>query len=85
MKFNRCSGGKRGKIRVTGLATAKLASDKLPIFVVGKSNILSRLGFKNSKSSKFENFKSDIVKHELRVTSCELRVTSYELQVKSTS
>ena len=24
--------------------------------------------------------KSDMVKHELRVTSCELRVTSYELK-----
>ena len=38
MKSKKCSGGKHRKIRVTGLAAASAAGEKLPIFVIVKAN-----------------------------------------------
>ena len=47
---------------------------KILVFKAVKANL--------QKSDKpVETVSSDMVKHELRVTSCELRVTSYELKV----
>lgn len=37
-KGERCSGGKRSKVRLTGLAAGNAAGEKLPMFVIGKSN-----------------------------------------------
>ena len=37
LKDEKCTGGKHGKIRVTGLAAANMNGDKLPMFVTGKS------------------------------------------------
>ena len=36
-KGERCSGGKRSKVRITGLAAASATGEKLPMFVIGKS------------------------------------------------
>ena len=36
LKDEKCTGGKRSKIRVTGLAPSNMNGDKLPIFVIGK-------------------------------------------------
>ena len=33
----RCSGGKLSKVRITGMASANAAGDKLPMFVIGKA------------------------------------------------
>ena len=38
LKSEQCSGGKNSKIRITGLAAANSVGDKLPMFVIGKSN-----------------------------------------------
>ena len=37
LKDEKCTGGKHSKIRVTGLAAANKNGDKLPMFVIGKS------------------------------------------------
>ena len=37
LKDDKCTGGKHSKIRVTGLAAVRMNSDKLPMFVIGKS------------------------------------------------
>ena len=37
LKIERCFGGKHSKLRLTGLAAANAAGEKLPIFVIGKS------------------------------------------------
>ena len=37
LKDEKCTGGKHSKIRVTGLAAANINGDKLPMFVIGKS------------------------------------------------
>ena len=37
LKDEKCTGGKHSKIRVTGLAVANMNGDKLPMFVIGKS------------------------------------------------
>ena len=40
LKGEECSGGKNSKIRLTGLAAANMCGEKIPIFVIGKSNKL---------------------------------------------
>ena len=47
VKDERCVGGKHSKLRLTGLAAANAAGEKLPIFVIGKSE--SPRCFKNVK------------------------------------
>ena len=37
LKSDKCSGGKYSKIRIAGLAAANAVGDKLPMFVIGKS------------------------------------------------
>ena len=37
LKSGKCSGGKHGKVRITGLAAANATGEKLPMFVVGKA------------------------------------------------
>ena len=37
LKTVKCSGGKRSKIRITGLAAANAVGSKLPMFVIGKA------------------------------------------------
>ena len=37
LKDEKCTGGKHSKIRVTGLAAANMNGDKLPMFIIGKS------------------------------------------------
>ena len=37
LKGEKCSGGKNSKIRLTGLAAANMIGEKLPVFVIGKS------------------------------------------------
>ena len=37
MKGENCSGGKYSKVRLTGMAAASAAGEKLPMFVIGKS------------------------------------------------
>ena len=37
LKSEKCSGGKHSKIRITGLAAANAAGEKLPMFVIGKA------------------------------------------------
>ena len=37
LKSNKCSSGKYNKIIITGLAVANVVTDKLPMFVIGKS------------------------------------------------
>ena len=37
MKCEKCSGSKHSKVRLTGMAAAGAAGEKLPIFVIGKS------------------------------------------------
>ena len=37
LKGEKCSGGKNSKIRLTGLAAANMIGEKLPMFVIGKS------------------------------------------------
>ena len=37
MKGEKCSGGKHSKVRLTGMAAAGAAEEKLPIFITGKS------------------------------------------------
>ena len=37
LKGEKCSGGKKSKIRLTGLAAANMIGEKLPMFVIGKS------------------------------------------------
>ena len=36
LKSEKCSGGKLSKVRITGMASADAAGDKLPMFVIGK-------------------------------------------------
>ena len=36
-KSEKCSGGKLSKIRITGMAAANAVGDKIPMFVIGKS------------------------------------------------
>ena len=38
LKGEKCSGGKNSKIRLTGLAAANMCGEKIPMFVIGKSN-----------------------------------------------
>nr|XP_047136498.1 tigger transposable element-derived protein 4-like [Hydra vulgaris] len=38
LKGEKCSGGKNCKIGLTGLAAANMCAEKLPMFVIGKSN-----------------------------------------------
>ena len=38
LKGEKCSGGKNCKIRLTKLAAANMCAEKLPMFVIGKSN-----------------------------------------------
>ena len=47
LKDERCVGGKHSKLRLTGLAAANAAGEKLPMFVIGKSK--SPRCFKNIK------------------------------------
>ena len=49
LKSEKCSGGKNGKIRITGVAAANSVGDKLPMFVIGKSK--APRCFKNATSS----------------------------------
>ena len=49
MKCEKCSGGKHSKVRLTGMAAAGAAGEKLPIFVIGKSAKQDAL--KTSKTS----------------------------------
>ena len=37
LKSEKCSGGKLSKIRITGIAAANAVGDKVPMFVIGKS------------------------------------------------
>ena len=37
LKSEKCSGGKLSKIRITGMAAANAVGDKIPMFVIGKS------------------------------------------------
>ena len=37
LKGEKCSGGKNSKMRLTGLAAANMIGEKLPMFVIGKS------------------------------------------------
>ena len=37
LKGEKCSGSKNSKIRLTGLAAANMIGEKLPMFVIGKS------------------------------------------------
>ena len=37
LKDEKCTGGKHSKIRATGLAAANMNGDKLPMFVIGRS------------------------------------------------
>ena len=37
LKSEKCSGGKLSKVRITGMASANAAGDKLPMFVIGKA------------------------------------------------
>ena len=37
LKTKKCSGGKRSKIRITGLAAANAVGNKMPTFVIGKA------------------------------------------------
>ena len=37
LKGEKCSGGKNSKIRLTSLAAANMIGEKLPMFVIGKS------------------------------------------------
>ena len=37
LKLEKCSGGKLSKIRITGMAAANAVGDKIPMFVIGKS------------------------------------------------
>lgn len=37
LKSGRCIGGKRNKVHLTGMAAANAESEKLPMFVIGKS------------------------------------------------
>ena len=37
LKSEKCSGGKRSKIRITGLAATNAVGDKLPMFAIGKA------------------------------------------------
>ena len=48
MKGEKCSGGKHSKVRLTGVAAASAAGEKLPIFVIGKS--VQPRYFKNVKN-----------------------------------
>ena len=47
VKDERCVGGKHSKLRLIGLAAANAAGEKLPMFVIGKSE--SPRCFKNVK------------------------------------
>ena len=38
LKGEKCSGGKYCKKRLSGLAAANMCAEKLPMFVIGKSN-----------------------------------------------
>ena len=38
LKDEKCTGGKHSKIRLTGIAAANMNGDKLPMFVIGRSN-----------------------------------------------
>ena len=38
LKGEKCSGGKNSKTRLTGLAAANMCGEKIPMFVIGKSN-----------------------------------------------
>ena len=44
----KCSGSKDSKVRLTGMAVASAAGEKLPIFIIGKST--KPRCFKNVKS-----------------------------------
>ena len=48
LKGEKCSGGKNSKIRLTSLAAANMIGEKLPMFVIGKSQKPRR--FKHIKS-----------------------------------
>ena len=47
LKSEKCSGGKLSKVRITGMASANAAGDKLSMFIIGKAR-KSRC-FKNVK------------------------------------
>ena len=38
LKGEKCSGGKNSKIRLTALAAANMCGEKIPMFVIRKSN-----------------------------------------------
>ena len=38
LKGKKCSGGKNSKIQLTGLAAANMCGEKIPMFVIRKSN-----------------------------------------------
>ena len=38
LKDEKCTGGKHSKIRLTGIAATNMNGDKLPMFVIGRSN-----------------------------------------------
>ena len=48
LKYDKCSGGKHSKIRITDLAAANVVGEKLPMFVIGKSQ--NPRCFKNLRS-----------------------------------
>ena len=39
IRGKRCSGGKRSKVRLTGMAASKALGENIPMFVIGKSTI----------------------------------------------
>ena len=53
LKDERCVGGKHSKLRLTGLAAANAAGEKLPMFIIGKSK--SPRCFKNIKHLPCQN------------------------------
>ena len=59
-KNERCSGGKFGKVRLTGLTTASAAGEKLPMLVIGKS----------AKPSCFKNVKNLPCRYRSQNNSC---------------
>ena len=59
MKGEKCSGGKHNKVRLTGMAAASAAGEKLPIFAIGKS----------AKPTCFKNVKSLLCCYRLQVKS----------------
>ena len=52
LKGEKCSGGKKSKVRLTGMAAVSAVGEKLPMFVICKSK--NPLCFKNVKHIPYE-------------------------------